>query len=74
MWNVEGQWLALLEGHSDAIRTIAFNEGGSRIVTASKDGTARIWHIYPDVESMVAEAERSLRGILSPEEYAKITG
>jgi WD40 repeat protein len=34
---------ALLEGHADSIHTVAFSQDGSRIVTASEDGTARIW-------------------------------
>ena len=35
---------ATLRGHSDALKTAAFSRDGSFIVTASRDGTARIWH------------------------------
>ena len=35
---------ALLTGHSDEIRNVAFSPDGEKIVTASFDGTARIWN------------------------------
>lgn len=31
-------------GHTDTIETIAFDDSGRLVVTASKDGTARIWN------------------------------
>ena len=34
---------AVLEGHSGIVRSAAFNPEGTRIVTASDDGTARLW-------------------------------
>ncbi|GAA4141918.1 WD40 repeat domain-containing protein [Actinomadura keratinilytica] len=33
----------VLEGHTDAVRNLAWSPDGSRIATASRDGTARIW-------------------------------
>ncbi|MFL5870004.1 MAG: WD40 repeat domain-containing protein, partial [Solirubrobacterales bacterium] len=32
-----------LEGHTDAVRTVAFAASGSSLVSASKDGTAVVW-------------------------------
>jgi WD40 repeat protein len=32
-----------LVGHSDAVRSVRFSQGGDRLVTASLDGTARVW-------------------------------
>ena len=34
---------ATLEGHTDGVWSAAFSPDGKRIVTASKDGTARLW-------------------------------
>ncbi|SDH40557.1 WD domain-containing protein, G-beta repeat-containing protein [Sinosporangium album] len=33
----------VLAGHSDTVRNLAWSPDGTRIVTASRDGTARIW-------------------------------
>ncbi|RKH07096.1 nSTAND1 domain-containing NTPase [Corallococcus carmarthensis] len=32
-----------LEGHGDQVRSVAFSADGRRLITASQDGTARIW-------------------------------
>ena len=38
-----GEVTATLQGHDDVLSAAVFSRDGSRIVTASKDGTARIW-------------------------------
>jgi WD40 repeat protein len=44
--NVEtGKELRRLEGHSDDIKSIGFSSDGHRIVTTSKDRTARVWEL-----------------------------
>jgi WD40 repeat protein len=39
----ENRVRAAFTGHTDRIRTVAFDPTGTRVVTASWDGTARIW-------------------------------
>jgi WD40 repeat protein len=39
----QADWRLMLGGHEDYVKSAAFNRDGSRIVTASGDGTARIW-------------------------------
>jgi WD40 repeat protein len=34
---------AILSGHTGAITAVAFNSDGSQLITASEDGTARVW-------------------------------
>jgi WD40 repeat protein len=36
---------AVLAGHSDAVRTVAWSPDGQQVATASRDGSARIWHV-----------------------------
>src|SRR5262249_42459456 len=36
-----------LRGHVQPLRTAAFDAGGARVVTASEDGTARVWEVRP---------------------------
>lgn len=38
-----GEELNALIGHADAVGSVAFSPDSSKVVTASKDGTARIW-------------------------------
>jgi WD40 repeat protein len=39
----KANWRFSLSGHSASVESAAFSPDGSRIVTASRDGTARIW-------------------------------
>ena len=44
LWDIKtGRRIAEFQGHGNQIETARFNADGSRIVTASRDGTARIW-------------------------------
>jgi WD40 repeat protein len=38
-----GKELLTLKGHSGAVKAVAFSPDGQRIVTASEDGTAKVW-------------------------------
>src|SRR5439155_16709308 len=42
-----GDELARLPGHTGAIGGISFSADGKRLVSASQDGTARIWNLSP---------------------------
>jgi len=44
-----------LAGHTDSVRSAAFNYDGTRIVTASEDGTARIWDAKTGKEQLRLE-------------------
>ncbi|MFH1998857.1 MAG: protein kinase, partial [Planctomycetota bacterium] len=44
LWNFETQEKVLeLKGHSGFLQSVVFSPDGGRIITASEDGTARIW-------------------------------
>ena len=43
-----GRWPLFLHGHGGAVLDAAFSPKGDRAVTASKDGTVRIWAISPE--------------------------
>jgi WD40 repeat protein len=52
-----GRELAVLRGHGGHILTAMFDPSESRVLTASSDGTARIWRIFPTVTSLVEYAQ-----------------
>jgi WD40 repeat protein len=62
LWDRSGKLLATLEGHNDneLIRGIAFSPDGQRIVTASDDGTTRLW----DLEGRTLAVFRGHLGII----------
>jgi len=43
VWDLEANLVATLKGHSDCIDHVTFSRDGSRLVTVSRDHTARIW-------------------------------
>jgi WD40 repeat protein len=49
-----------LRGHENTLNTVAFSCDGARIVTASKDMTARIWDVFPDTEALVSRAKADI--------------
>lgn len=55
LWNKEGIDTIKLKGHKDFVSSVAFSADGKFIVTASFDGTARIWdengkELYPPLK------------------------
>ena len=49
VWSRSGRLLSILEGHTDSVLSAAFTPDGRRVVTASQDGTARVWDLRPDL-------------------------
>src|SRR5262249_10183299 len=44
----KGQVMAILEGHSSVINRIAISPSGSKLASASIDGTVQVWDIAAD--------------------------
>ena len=66
-----------LAGHDDAVNDIAFDRGGGRIVTASSDGSARVWDADSGAElrRLMPESGGALLGVaLSPDAGVIATG
>jgi formylglycine-generating enzyme required for sulfatase activity len=45
LWTPEGEPGSVFEGHTDAIQSIAWHPDGRRVLTGSRDGTARLWDV-----------------------------
>jgi WD40 repeat protein/serine/threonine protein kinase len=50
---VDGSVVATLRGHDDMVSAAAFLPGGRRILTASLDGTLRLWNLDPKRQPIV---------------------
>ncbi|MEG4405413.1 CHAT domain-containing protein [Microcoleus sp. MON2_D5] len=43
LWDLQGNLLAVLQGHKDSVTSAVFSPDGQQILTASADHTARLW-------------------------------
>ena len=50
------------------VQTAAYSRDGTQVVTASNDGTARIWRVYPDTQTLVDAAKAAVPRCLSGEQ------
>lgn len=56
LWDIStGKCLKTLTGHTDEVLDLNFNRTGTRMVTASADGTARVYNVNTSDCSAVLE-------------------
>jgi hypothetical protein len=55
-----------LQDSDDAVRSASFSPDGARVVTASSDGTARVWNVFPDLQALVTRAKSDVPRCLTP--------
>ncbi len=44
LWNMSGQLVTTFEGHTDNLSSSIMSSDGTRILTTSRDGTAKLWN------------------------------
>ena len=54
-----------LEGHWKGVNSASFSVDGNYVVTASDDGTARVWPVFPNVNELIDTVRASLSRCLS---------
>jgi predicted NACHT family NTPase len=48
LWDIaSGKTIAVLDGHTDWVRSVAFSKDSRRALTAASDGTIRLWVLRP---------------------------
>ena len=72
---VDAQLMALT-GHAERVRSVAFSPDGGRLVTASYDGTARIWDAGTgrEIAQLSGHADRVRSAVFTPDGTRVITG
>lgn len=69
-----GRELMVLRGHTDRVQSGGFSKDGSRVLTASQDGTARIWDARTGAELRVFQTESPVESAeFSPDERRVLT-
>jgi formylglycine-generating enzyme required for sulfatase activity len=49
LWDLKGNTLQVLKGHTDNVWSVAFSPGGDTILTGSWDKTARLWDLKGNI-------------------------
>ncbi len=57
---------SVLRGHTAEVRRAAFSPDGNLIATASSDGTARAFNVYPTTEELIDHARTIVVRELTP--------
>jgi WD40 repeat protein/tetratricopeptide (TPR) repeat protein len=64
LWDAAtGELLHTLHGHDDAVQAVAFSPDGGRLVSASRDSTARVWDVAAGRELLRLTAPDRLGGV-----------
>jgi len=51
LWDVaSGKKLAILNGHTDLVRSLAFSPDGKLLASGSSDGTVKLWNVKVGIE------------------------
>jgi WD40 repeat protein len=64
--------VAILEGHTDSIMTVQYNADGSRLLTVSHDGTARLWLTFSSTQELIDRSIQAVPRCLLPEERRRL--
>ncbi len=53
VWKINGELNCMLIGHQDMVTSVAFSPDGQRVITTSRDQTARIWKMNGECEKVL---------------------
>lgn len=72
LWNPDGQFVTELKGVTAAVSTVTFDPDSQALLTAHKDGTARVWGLEGNQLQLFEHAEITL-ALYSPDGHHVIT-
>ncbi len=62
-----GRLLSALDGHTRGVNHAAFSPDGTKVVTASGDHTARLWHVF-STQELIDYANKIVPRCLTPKQ------
>ena len=75
IWDVEsGSLFAVIRGHTGIVEHVEFSPDGSRLLTASHDGTARLWDIDGVLTTTLRHRYPPVFAVFSPDGTRAVTG
>jgi WD40 repeat protein len=73
LWDLQGNELALFEGHTDRLNHAVFHPNGEIIATTSRDGTARLWNLQGNQLAILEHANQVGTVVFSPDGQMVLT-
>ncbi|BAZ13213.1 WD-repeat protein [Calothrix sp. NIES-4071] len=73
LWNLEGILLQTLQGHTENIASMTFNQDGKYIVTASNDKTVKIWQSNGTLLKTLGHPNNVYSVAISPDNQVVVT-
>ena len=77
LWGLDGAWQekAILKGHTDWVRSVAFSPDGTHLASAANDGTARVWEVASGDEVLTLAHPNYVSSVaFSPDGALIVTG
>ena len=72
-WSADtGQIIGILNGYDDWVESAVFSPDGLRVLTASRDKTARIWDVFRMDGDLIDRAKQTIRRCLTGDQRKKV--
>jgi WD40 repeat protein len=68
-----GKLIAVMAGHASEVRSAAFSPDGKHVLTASNDGTARIWPVFPSKDDLIRHVGETLPRCFNADERRELS-
>lgn len=63
LWSSSGQWLRVLNEHSDPVTQVSFSADGLFLASSSNDGTVRLWTASGNLISVLKRHKRAVSSV-----------
>lgn len=76
LWDIQGDSiLSIFDGHEQGLTSVDFSSDGTKIVTGSKDATARVWDVASQGVTLIIKQEFTVSDVeFSPDGTKILTG
>jgi hypothetical protein len=68
LWDIDSRSSVAVMRHPERVLSAAFGPDDKRVVTASSDGTARLWEVFADTQKLISAAKMAAPRCLTAEQ------